>query len=87
MILQESKDPKKKRSKKRNPLVVGHTKGRKGLDKIESIGPPTQINGSLKKVPFLHLLALRIKIISLWQVLANGFHLRRNSFLGRVLIG
>ena len=66
MFLQESKDPKKKRSKKRNPLVVGHTKGRKGLDKIESIGPPTQINGSLKKVPFLHSLALRIKISKIW---------------------
>ena len=73
MLLQESKDPKKKRSKKRNPLVVGHTKDRKGLDKIESIGPPTQINGSLKKVPFLHSLALRIKIIwyqfgKFWQM-------------------
>ena len=58
MLLQESKDPKKKRSKKRNPLVVGHTKDRKGLAKIASIGPPTQINGSLKKVPFFAFISL-----------------------------
>ena len=70
MILQESKVPKKKKSKKRNPLVVGHTKDRKSIDKIESIGPPTQFVGSLKKVPFMHSFALRTKIKfgKFWQI-------------------
>ena len=64
MVLQETKAPKKKGSKKRNPLVVGHTKDRKKLDKIESIGPPTQIVGSFKKVRFMHSFVLRTKIIT-----------------------
>ena len=70
MVLQETKAPKKKGSKKRNPLVVGHTKDRKKLDKIESIGPPTQIVNSFKKVRFMHSFVLRteIKFGKFWQM-------------------
>ena len=93
MVLQETKAPKKKGSKKRNPLVVGHTKDRRKLDKIESIGPPTQIVGSFKKVRFMHSFVLRTKIIwyqfdKFWQMFsfAKKFIFRKGPHRGIIFI-